>query len=867
MFVKIKLLLILLSIGLVNPIFANTLEWLSQPEIDIGTVPDNETGEIKLSRNGRYVSFVSKASNLVSNDNNRVEDVFIKDMQTGDVKLVSITSDNIQPLTGRIDDISMPTSDGRFVAFTSDAFELPQANGEDSFIYLKDLQTDELVNVSNYGNNQYFDVVNGVLFLSNDGQFVIFSTSANIDPLHDNSRRQVYVKDLQNSTFDLLSTSLDGTEEAFSNVTLKSVSNTGRYVLLSTSSNNFSADVINNFGDNFFILDRQDNSRVLVNITPTGNCSTESNSSSSAAAISNSGQVVFMSEQTDLVNDDNNNRDDVFYFDNGTIIRINLDANGDELNTSSTANAVSLSGDGNLIVFAESSDELFPASTSDHGSLYSYETSNGTLSLLSKNASGLKVNNHSYDPQLSTNGNRAIFTSLATDLSNELVTGQHTALFHYNFSTDVMKNESQAFESPNTLIADARNSKSSNDMMSVIYSSESPNIVTEPIDDESTDLFLLDRNTNTNIKITSNVSTYDADISPSGNFIAFRSFYLPPDGTTSLGSFHIFLFDRTNNNYIQIAEGKDSKVNDDGIVVFTTSENIDANDTNGQNDIYAFDPSNQSITLVSKDMNGMASSANDMDIGLDNGDSWVTFSSDNENIVANDTNNSEDIFLKLMDGNSDILRVTETSSGLEGNNDSSSPGISDDGKYVVFITEADNLTSDDLTKAHYRQVMVFDRINHSFILASINEIGLPLSDAAVNGVDSASISSTGRYVSFAFEDRDHNATDNLFKNSGTFIADFTGDIDSELDVVLFDTSRLTSIIVSKHINGQHSDDKAQANPQVIEDVNSNPPIVGVLFTANGGDLTGLPSHPGHREIYLYQQENLNPDVIYKNGFE
>jgi len=871
MFVKIKLLLILLSIGLFNPIFANTLEWLSQPEIDIGAVPDNETDNIKISRNGRYVSFTSKASNLVSNDNNRLEDVFIKDLQTGLIELVSITSNSIQQQSGRIDSLSMPTSDGRFIAFTSDAAEFPEANGEDFYLYLKDRQTGELSNISNYGANQYFEVAGGHLFLSNDGQFVIFSTSVNISPLHDNSRKQVYVKDLFNSTFELLSTSLDGTEQAFNNVTVKSVSNTGRYVLMSTSSNNISADVINNFGDNFFILDRQDNSRVLVNITPSGNCSTEFNSTSSSAAISNSGQVVFMSEQTDLVTNDNNNRDDVFYYDSGIITRINLDSNGDELNSSSTANAVNISGDGNRITFTESSDELFPASSSNHGSLYSYETSNGTLSLISKNANGLKVNNHSYSPQLSNNGNRVIFTSYATDLTNELVTGHHTAIFHYNFNNDAMLNESQAFDSPSTLISNATNARTSRDMMAVIYSTESPNIIAEPIDNDSLDLFLLDRNTNTHTKISSNISSYETDISPSGRFISFRSKFLPPEGLSILGSYHIFLYDRDNMIFTQVAIGNTSKVNDDGIVIFTTYEDLDIHDTNGQKDIYAFNPLNQNLVLISQEINGMASSANELDVGLTSADTWIIFSSNNESIVANDTNNKEDIFMKKLDENTEIFRISETSTGVEANGDSSSPKISDDGKKAVFITEADNLTDDDLTNAYFRQAMVFDSENHSFQLASINEFGLPLTDNGVNGIDSASISSTGRYVSFTFEDEDYSQdqdrSDKFLEQNGPIVSDFSGDIDSELDVVLFDTLRNTSTMISKHTNGQQSDDKAQPNTQVIEDLTANPPIVGVVFTADGGDLTGLSSHPGHREVYLYQQEILSPDLIFKNGFE
>ena len=187
--------------------------------------------------------------------------------------------------------------------------------------------------------------------LSDDGLSVIFTTSNHIDPLHDNSRKQVYHKDIANSSYALLSTSLDGLEEADSNTRVKNVSNTGRYVLMASYADNLTSDTINNIGENLFILDRQDNSRVLVNITPTGNNSSDSESTSNIAAISNFGQVVFRSDQEDLVTNDSNNRDDIFYFDNGIITRINLDANGDELTSSNTANSAEISGDGSRIAF------------------------------------------------------------------------------------------------------------------------------------------------------------------------------------------------------------------------------------------------------------------------------------------------------------------------------------------------------------------------------------------------------------------------------------------------------------------------------------------------------------------------------------
>ena len=159
-FTIILLLSIILQSQLAN---AQALHWLSQPEVDIGLIANNDSDDVKISTNGRYFTFTSDASNLTANDNNRVEDVFIRDKQTGITTLVSITNNNIQAtttnhLSGRI---SAPTSDGRYVAFTSNDAAFPGGDGENKYVYLKDLQTGALNNVSNYNGGLYFEVTRG----------------------------------------------------------------------------------------------------------------------------------------------------------------------------------------------------------------------------------------------------------------------------------------------------------------------------------------------------------------------------------------------------------------------------------------------------------------------------------------------------------------------------------------------------------------------------------------------------------------------------------------------------------------------------------------------------------------------------------
>lgn len=76
-----------------------------------------------ISADGRYVAFTSSADNLVSSDNNRAQDVFIRDLQAGTTALVSVSTDGVSPGN---DDSFSPTisASGRYVLFHSKASNL-----------------------------------------------------------------------------------------------------------------------------------------------------------------------------------------------------------------------------------------------------------------------------------------------------------------------------------------------------------------------------------------------------------------------------------------------------------------------------------------------------------------------------------------------------------------------------------------------------------------------------------------------------------------------------------------------------------------------------------------------------------------------
>ncbi|MCC2670577.1 MAG: hypothetical protein K0Q72_3048, partial [Armatimonadetes bacterium] len=88
-----------------------------------GGVPDGGIETPSVSANGRYVAFLSYHTGLVSGDTNGITDVFVRDRQQGQGERANVATDGTQA-DGRDSYSSAISADGRFVAFSSDATNL-----------------------------------------------------------------------------------------------------------------------------------------------------------------------------------------------------------------------------------------------------------------------------------------------------------------------------------------------------------------------------------------------------------------------------------------------------------------------------------------------------------------------------------------------------------------------------------------------------------------------------------------------------------------------------------------------------------------------------------------------------------------------
>jgi Tol biopolymer transport system component len=155
----------------------------------------DSSGVPAISADGRFVTFTSSASNLVPGDTNGAIDVFVRDLQAGVTKRVSVGTG------GQANDYSFfatISADGRFVAFESFAANLvPGDTNGTSDIFVRDLQAGVTRRVSVGAAGQGNSDSSGAPAISADGRYVaFFSHASNLVPGDTNGAYDIFVRDL-----------------------------------------------------------------------------------------------------------------------------------------------------------------------------------------------------------------------------------------------------------------------------------------------------------------------------------------------------------------------------------------------------------------------------------------------------------------------------------------------------------------------------------------------------------------------------------------------------------------------------------------------------------------------------------------------
>lgn len=424
------LLVILLAISVPTniPAYAQTNGITTRVSVaSDGTQANSSSARPAISTEGRYVAFESSASNLVSGDTNGQSDVFAHDRQTGSIIRVSIASNGTQ---GDGPSFSPAISaDGRYVAFISLASNLVNGDtnasdsntngGYDTFVH--DRQTGATTRVSVASDGTQSNGWSDGPALSADGRYVTFvSYASNLVNGDTNGEPDVFIHDQQAGTTTRVSVASDGAQGSGSNpeptviyYSRTALSADGRYVAFASYFSNLVSGDTNNIHD-VFVHDQQTGITTRVSVASDG---MQSNAWSASPTISSDGRyVAFESAASNLVSGDTNNIHDVFVHDRQTGIttRVSIASSGAQGDRQSGDPA--LSAEGRYVTFYSGATNLVSGDTNDKNDIFVHDRQTGATTRVSVASDGTQGNDFSGRATISAYGRYVAFVSSASNL-------------------------------------------------------------------------------------------------------------------------------------------------------------------------------------------------------------------------------------------------------------------------------------------------------------------------------------------------------------------------------------------------------------------------------------------------------------------
>ena len=367
--------------------------------------------------------------------------------------------------------------------------------------------------------------------------------------------------------------------------------------------------------------------------------------------------------------------------------RISIASNGTESNGYSSG--VSIGDDGRYIIFSSDATNLVPNDTNNSTDTFIYDRSNKTVELINIAPNDTQANAPVSIGSISGNSRYITFASSASNLVANDTNGQRD-IFVYD-----------RIEKITELISVATDGTQANDL----------------------NLF--------------------SAISDDGRYVAFESMATNLVANDTNGQRDIFVYDRIEKITELISVATDGtqannhasldSISDDGryITFSSNATNLVANDTNEQSDVFIYDRNAKTTERISIATDGTQANGSSQFSSISGDGRYVAFESMASNLVADDTNGLDDIF--VYDRNAKTTeRISVAINGAQPNGYSYGASISDDGRYIAFVSEADNLVVDDTNER--ADIFVYDRVEKS--------------TKSFDGNSFPSISGNGEYVVF-----------------------------------------------------------------------------------------------------------------------
>lgn len=370
---KVLLLAVAVLLSITGSVTAETVEYVSVSSN--GDLANGVSGLTSVSGDGRYIAFLSLASNLVPGDTNGKIDIFVRDRLTGITERVSTSSEGLQ---GNNDcRSSVISADGRYVAFYSLANNLVPGDTNvyyDTFVHDRLTGITELVSKSSSGAQGDFHSYSDYISISADGRYVAFASYArNLVPNDTNGNQDVFVHDRLTGVTEMVSVNSDGIQGDWG-AQQPDISSDGRYVSFASNATNW-APFPTNSSTHVYVHDRQTGTTERVSVSSDG---TAGDCSSSYPAISGDGRyVVYHSCARNLVPGDTYtepNLAHVYLHDRQAGITKRLSRKSDNVQEVWSGTLPSISSDGRYVVFPTRITKLSTYTTLYDLSVYDLQT-------------------------------------------------------------------------------------------------------------------------------------------------------------------------------------------------------------------------------------------------------------------------------------------------------------------------------------------------------------------------------------------------------------------------------------------------------------------------------------------------------------
>ncbi|MFI6822461.1 TolB family protein [Micromonospora sp. NPDC050187] len=409
---------------------------------------------------------------------------------------------------------------------------------------------------------------------------------------------------------------------------------------------------------------------------------------------------------------------------------------------------------------------------------------NGTTTTrISVSSAGNQSNDRSDDPAISADGRYVTFDSDATNLVpddtngvsdiflRDRITGTTTRI-----SVSTTGNQANGFSRASAISADGRY---------IAYHSLATNLVPDDTNDEI-DVFVWERATDTTTRVSVSTNGYQANhyselpaISADGRYITYHSLAtnLVPRDTNS--AYDVFVRDQVTGTTRRVSvsttgdqgnrDSFDPAISADGRYVSYTSSatNLVPDDSNDATDILVWDRTTGTTRRISVSTSGDQGNDDSFTSVLSADGRHVSYASDASNLVPDDTNNATDIFVWNRTTGT-TRRISVSTTGNQGGHFSRSPAISADGRYIAYHSLATNLVPDDTNDA--TDIFVRDRITGTTRRISVSTTG----NQANHHSELPAISADGRYIAYhslatdLVPDDTNDATDIFVRNRGGY---------------------------------------------------------------------------------------------------